>query len=77
MGHLQVACCVFILCRNPNDRGQILTCMLFSWLSDKYKHRSTFIYIQSLMCLAGLVLTAFGEKNGVRYFGKSSPSILF
>lgn len=50
--------------------------MFFSWLSDKYKHRSSFIYIQGLMCLVGLVLTAFGGRPGVRYFG-SQPHRIF
>lgn len=58
-----------LLLSAPPYGPPIITCMLFSWLSDKYRHRSTFIYIQGLMCLVGLVLTAFGGGNGVRYFG--------
>ncbi|KAJ3565558.1 hypothetical protein NP233_g7557 [Leucocoprinus birnbaumii] len=58
-----------LLLSAPPYGPPLLTCMLFSWLSDKFRHRSTFIYIQGLMCLIGLVLTAFGGKNSVRYFG--------
>ncbi|KXN87486.1 hypothetical protein AN958_08791 [Leucoagaricus sp. SymC.cos] len=58
-----------LLLSAPPYGPPILTCMLFSWLSDKYKHRSAFIYIQGVMCLIGLVLTAFGGKHSVRYFG--------
>lgn len=50
--------------------GQIITCMLFSWLSDKYKNRSIFLSIQALICLVGLALVAFAKDNGVRYLGK-------
>ena len=43
--------------------------MLFSWLSDKTKHRGAFIVIQALICVVGVVLMAFAKSNSVRYLG--------
>ncbi|XP_006461260.1 hypothetical protein AGABI2DRAFT_192788 [Agaricus bisporus var. bisporus H97] len=53
----------------PPYAPPIITCMLFSWLSDKYKNRSIFLSIQALICLVGLALVAFAKDNGVRYLG--------
>ncbi|KAG5635165.1 hypothetical protein H0H81_012177 [Sphagnurus paluster] len=47
----------------------IATTLFFSWISDKTKHRGSFIVIQALIGLVGLTLTAFAHDNHVRYLG--------
>lgn len=58
-----------LLLSAPPYGPAVITVMLFSWLSDKYKHRGAFIIIQTLICTVGLVLMAFAKGNNVRYFG--------
>lgn len=47
----------------------VITAMAFAWFSDKYRVRSPAIATQALVCIVGLMIVAYGEKNGVRYFG--------
>lgn len=41
----------------------------FSWIADKYRVRAPVIVAQALIVLIGLMLTAYHNNNGVRYFG--------
>ena len=54
---------------------QVIT-LLVAYLSDKYKHRSTFIVVFLFVCVTGTSLLAFSEQNTVRYAGKFSFCIL-
>ena len=47
----------------------VCTALTISWLSDKYKKRSPAIVFQAVMGITGLMITAYAERNGVRYFG--------
>ncbi|TFK74581.1 MFS general substrate transporter [Pluteus cervinus] len=58
-----------LLLSAPPYGPALITSMLFSWLSDKTKHRGAFIIIQALICVVGVVLMAFAKSNSVRYFG--------
>ncbi|KAF9464980.1 major facilitator superfamily domain-containing protein [Collybia nuda] len=58
-----------LLLSAPPYGPSIITTLLFSWLSDKTRHRAGFILLQAIMCIVGLVLTAFAEDNSVRYLG--------
>jgi MFS family permease len=51
--------------------------MLSSWLSDRFKHRSGFIILNTLICIVGLSLTAFASKNEVRYLGEHLVSAIY
>ncbi|KAJ2924274.1 hypothetical protein H1R20_g12820, partial [Candolleomyces eurysporus] len=42
--------------------------MLVAYYSDKYRHRSSFILVCSLVCLLGCALVAWHPNNNVRYF---------
>ncbi|RDB25088.1 hypothetical protein Hypma_007608 [Hypsizygus marmoreus] len=58
-----------LLLSAPPYGPSIVTTLFFSWLSDKLKHRGGFILIQALICVVGLILTAFASNGNVRYFG--------
>lgn len=39
------------------------------WLGDRYKIRGPIIAVHQLLTAVGMLLTAFGHSNAVRYFG--------
>ncbi|KAF3483104.1 uncharacterized protein GIQ15_02428 [Arthroderma uncinatum] len=41
----------------------------FSWLADRYRLRAPVIAVQCVVCIVGLMLTAYHPNNNVRYFG--------
>lgn len=41
----------------------------FAFLGDKYHIRAPIIAIQSIICIIGLMITAYAKANGARYFG--------
>jgi hypothetical protein len=43
--------------------------IFISWIADKTKCRAPWIILQALLGITGLMLVAYQEKNGVRYFG--------
>lgn len=47
----------------------MFTAFGFAWIGDKYNTRAIIIAIQSMICLVGLMLIAYVENHGVRYFG--------
>ncbi|KAF5380507.1 hypothetical protein D9615_004684 [Tricholomella constricta] len=53
----------------PPYLPSIATTLFFSWLSDRTRHRGGFIVLQAIICIVGLVLTAFAGNGNVRYFG--------
>ncbi|KAF8911500.1 major facilitator superfamily domain-containing protein [Gymnopilus junonius] len=58
-----------LLLSAPPYGPSIVTTMIVAYLSDKHKHRSGYIVVCVVICLVGLVLTAFAKQNEVRYFG--------
>lgn len=58
-----------LLLSAPPYGPSIISSFCFSWVSDKTRHRSGFIAIQTIVCIVGLALTAFAKHSGVRYFG--------
>ncbi|KAK2737423.1 hypothetical protein FQN57_007513 [Myotisia sp. PD_48] len=40
-----------------------------SWAADRFRIRAPFIVFQCLLGITGLMLVAYGQSNGVRYFG--------
>lgn len=58
-----------LLLSAPPYGPPILTVLLTSWMSDRLKHRSGFIILNTSICITGLCLTAFAKQNEVRYFG--------
>ncbi|KAH6621950.1 major facilitator superfamily domain-containing protein [Boeremia exigua] len=53
----------------PPAIAAMITAFGFAWIGDKYQLRAPIIAIQSVICLVGLMLVAYVENNGVRYFG--------
>jgi hypothetical protein len=43
--------------------------MLCSWAADRYHLRSPFIILQCVLGIVGLMVVAYAENNGARYFG--------
>lgn len=41
----------------------------FAWLGDKYRVHAPVIATQSVICVVGLLITAYHQNNAVRYFG--------
>lgn len=58
-----------LLLSAPPYGPAFVSAMFFAWISDRTKHRSTYIVIQGVITLVGTCLTAFSTQNGVRYFG--------
>jgi MFS family permease len=48
---------------------QAISCFFFAWLADKTKKRALWVFVQTLITIAGTMITAYGRLNGVRYFG--------
>jgi MFS family permease len=47
----------------------VITAFSFAWLGDRYRMRGPVIAAQSIICIVGLMITAYHHKHGVRYFG--------
>ncbi|KAI9776707.1 MAG: hypothetical protein M1839_009434 [Geoglossum umbratile] len=47
----------------------VVSAFSFAWVADKKRIRGPIIAIQSLICITGLMITAYHKKNSVRYFG--------
>ncbi|KAG5651624.1 hypothetical protein H0H81_008001 [Sphagnurus paluster] len=58
-----------LLLSAPPYLPSVVTALFFAWISDRTKHRGSFIVIQGLICIVGLSLTAFAASGNVRYFG--------
>lgn len=43
--------------------------LLISWLADKTRMRAPWIILQAVLGIVGLMLIAYAQQNGVRYFG--------
>jgi MFS family permease len=53
----------------PPSLFAVLSAISFAWLGDKYKMRAPIIAAQSIICLVGLLITAYHTNDAVRYFG--------
>jgi len=53
----------------PPACAAVFTAFGFAWIGDKYHVRAPIIASQSLICIIGLMITAYHSNNGVRYFG--------
>lgn len=47
----------------------VVVSLFVSWASDKYKTRAPAIALQSIICIIGLMMTAYCEGNIARYWG--------
>lgn len=47
----------------------VITAFSFAWLGDKYRTHAPIIAAQSIICIIGLLITAYHQNNAVRYFG--------
>jgi predicted MFS family arabinose efflux permease len=47
----------------------VISSLLISWASDKYKKRGPAIAFQALICITGLMMTAYCKGNIARYWG--------
>jgi MFS family permease len=47
----------------------VLSAFFFAWLGDKLQMRAPLIATQAIICIVGLILTAYHKNDGVRYFG--------
>ncbi|PLB53868.1 MFS general substrate transporter [Aspergillus steynii IBT 23096] len=45
------------------------TTYLSGWLTDKYQIRGPVIAVHQLLTAVGMIITAYGQVNGARYFG--------
>lgn len=53
----------------PPSIAAMITAMSFAWIGDKYRVRAPIIAAQSLLAIIGLMIVAYAENNGARYFG--------
>jgi MFS family permease len=47
----------------------VISAFTFAWLGDKYRKRAPLIAAQAIICIVGLMITAYHSNNVVRYFG--------
>lgn len=47
----------------------VVVSLFVSWASDKYKTRAPAIALQAIICIIGLMMTAYCEGNIARYWG--------
>lgn len=50
-------------------RTQAFSTFVFARISDRTRRRAVWLAVQNVMCLIGLLLTAYSNKDPVRYFG--------
>jgi MFS family permease len=53
----------------PPVVSAVISAFTFAWLGDKYHLRAPVIAAQCVICIVGLMITAYHSRNGVRYFG--------
>ncbi|CAA7267719.1 unnamed protein product [Cyclocybe aegerita] len=53
----------------PPGIAAAVSVYIFAHISDKTKRRAIWLAMQNLMCITGLLITAYANANGVRYFG--------
>ncbi|KAF1836511.1 phthalate transporter-like protein [Decorospora gaudefroyi] len=53
----------------PPALAAMFTAFGFAWLGDKYRVRAPVIAAQSTLAIIGLMIVAYAENNGARYFG--------
>jgi hypothetical protein len=53
----------------PPSLFAMITAFGFAWLGDKYRVRAPVIAAQSVLAIIGLMIVAYAENNGARYFG--------
>ncbi|CAG5156211.1 uncharacterized protein ALTATR162_LOCUS4042 [Alternaria atra] len=53
----------------PPSLFAMITAFGFAWLGDKYRVRAPVIAAQSILAIIGLMIVAYAENNGARYFG--------
>lgn len=58
-----------LLLSAPPYGPAFISALFFAWISDRYKHRSSYIIIQACICIVGCCLTAFCQPHALRYFG--------
>lgn len=47
----------------------VVCAFFFAWLGDKCKARAALIAPQAIICIIGLMMTAYAKSSVVRYFG--------
>lgn len=53
----------------PPALAAMFTAFAFAWAGDKYRVRAPVIAAQSLLAIIGLMIVAYAQNNGARYFG--------
>lgn len=53
----------------PPSLVAMIGAFAFAWLGDKYRVRAPVIAAQSIITIVGLMIVAYAENNGARYFG--------
>jgi MFS family permease len=53
----------------PPVISAVVSAFGFAWVADKYRIRGPIIAAQALICITGLMITAYHKRNSVRYFG--------
>jgi hypothetical protein len=53
----------------PPSVFAVVVSLFISWVSDRCKVRAPFIIFQAMVCICGLMMTAYAENDLVRYFG--------
>jgi sugar phosphate permease len=53
----------------PPNLVAMIAAFSFAWLGDKYRVRGPIIATQSIITIVGLMIVAYAENNGARYFG--------
>ncbi|KAF5341749.1 hypothetical protein D9611_001465 [Ephemerocybe angulata] len=58
-----------LLLTAPPYVAAAISTFFFAWLADKTRKRALWLAVQTLGTIVGLMVTAYGGSNGVRYFG--------
>jgi sugar phosphate permease len=53
----------------PPSLAAMITAFGFAWLGDKYRVRAPVIAAQSTLAIIGLMIVAYAQNDGARYFG--------
>ena len=53
----------------PPVISAVFSALIFAYYADRFRMRGPFIAMQCIMVIVGLMLTAYAQRNGVKYFG--------
>ncbi|KAF9259702.1 MFS general substrate transporter [Marasmius fiardii PR-910] len=78
LGGMNYSQTLSLLLSAPPYGFAFITAITIAWMSDKARHRCSFVILQASLTIIGCCMTAFAERNAPRYAGSAgtTPAVL-